>query len=64
MRNPKRLKIAYEAICEIHEKHFPDWRLGQLWMNLEREYGDLFFYEDDKMVELINKYAEKYGRGR
>lgn len=62
MRDPKRLKTAYEAIREIHETHFPDWRMGQLWMNLEREYGDLFYFEDDRMVDLIYKYAEKYGR--
>ena len=62
MRDPKRLKTAYEAIREIHETHFPDWRVGQLFMNLEREYGDLFYYEEDKMIELIRQYAEKYGR--
>lgn len=62
MRDPKRLKTTYEAIREIHETHFPDWRVGQLFMNLEREYGDLFYYEEDKMIELIRQYADKYGR--
>ena len=64
MRKPERLKVAYEAIHKIHETQFPDWRIGQLFMNLEREYGDLFFYEEDKMMELIRKFADKYGRGK
>lgn len=62
MRDKERLKVFYKELDEIHEKHFPDWRVGQLFMNLEREYGDLFFYEEDKMMELIRNYADKYGR--
>lgn len=25
-------------------------------------YSDLFYYEEDKMIELIRQYADKYGR--
>ena len=33
----------------------PDWRLGQLIENLKRYIGvdDLFYIEDDKMIEKI-----------
>lgn len=62
MRDKNRLDKFYAELCEIHKTHFPDWRAGQLQMNLEREYGDLFFYEEDRMMELIRRYADKYGK--
>lgn len=62
MRKPERLDKFYAELHDIHKAYFPDWRTGQLFMNLEREYGDLFYYEEDKMIELIRQYADKYGR--
>lgn len=62
MRKSERLDKFYAELNIIHKTYFPDYRVGQLFMNLEREYGDLFYYEEDKMIELIRQYAEKYGR--
>lgn len=62
MRDKNRLDSFYEELCKIHKKYFSQYRVGQLFMNLEREYGDLFYYEEDKMIELIRQYADKYGR--
>ena len=63
-RKAERLDKFYAELCGIHKAQFPDWRVSQLWMNLEREYGDLFYYEEDKMLDLIHKFADKYGRGK
>lgn len=62
MRKPERLDNFYAELHDIHKVYFPDWRVGQLFMNLKQEYGDLFYYEEDRMIELIWKFAEKYGR--
>ena len=62
MRKPERLDNFYTELCDIHKTFFPDCRVGQLFMNLEREYGDLFYYEEDEMIKLIWEYAAKYGR--
>lgn len=64
MRKPERLDKFYKELCEIHKKHFPDWRFGQLIANLARENPnrDFFFPEEDEMIQMFKDYAEKYGR--
>lgn len=62
MRNPERLDAFYEELCRIHKEHFSDWRFGQFCSNffgwLASEKGrDLFFPEEDKMIEYIQEYA-------
>lgn len=62
MRNPNRLDSFYDELKEIHKTQFPDWRYGQLFLNF---YGwlahekkiDLFFLEEDKMIEYIREFA-------
>lgn len=62
MRNPKRLDVFYKELCRIHKDHFPDWRFGQFcsnffgWLASEKRI-DLFFPEEDKMMEYIQEYA-------
>lgn len=57
MRDPKRIKPLLTELSEQWKK-FPDWRFGQLIENIKRFYGvdDLFFIEDDKMLELIKNF--------
>lgn len=62
MRKPERLDNFYTELLDIHKTFFPDLRVGQLFMNLKEEYGDLFYYEEDEMIKLIWEYAAKYGR--
>lgn len=64
MRDKERLKAFYKELDEIHEKHFPNWRFGQLIVNLARENPncDFFFPEEDKMIQMFRDYADKYGR--
>ena len=51
-----RLAIAWELL--------PDWRFGQLIMNIfgrmKSEGKDPFFLEDESMIEYIEQYIEKY----
>ena len=63
MRDPKRLDSFYEEMKGIHQKEFPDWRFGQLCSNffgwLMSEKGiDLFFPEEDKMIDYFREFAE------
>ena len=62
MRDPKRLDKFYDEMKEIHKRHFPDFRYGQLcsnffgWLMSEKK-RDLFFPEEDEMLEYIREYA-------
>lgn len=54
MRDPNRIPEILAILQQGWEK-VPDWRLGQLIENLKRYIGvdDLFYIEDDKMIEKI-----------
>ena len=62
MRNPNRLDNFYFQLREIHKTKFPDWRFGQLmsnffgWLYTEKKI-DLFFPEEDKMLEYFKEFA-------
>lgn len=67
MRDPNRLDKFYKELCEIHKKHFPDWRFGQLIINVLADWQaktgrDFFFPEEDEMIQMFRDYAEKHGR--
>lgn len=58
MRDPKRI----HKFCKMLEAYWslvPDWRFGQLIVNV---FGsckkDPFFYEDDEIEELFKKMFE------
>lgn len=59
MRTPERLDKFYEELCRIHKEYLCDWRFGQFIFNLISEMGDPFYYEEDKMIEVIKKYVSK-----
>ena len=54
MRNPNRIYEILNLLRRGWEK-VPDWRLGQLIENLKRyiNIDDLFYIEDDELVEKI-----------
>lgn len=63
MRDPDRLDAFYNKLKELHKKNIPDWRFGQFCSNffgwLMSEKGvDLFFPEEDKMIEYIEEFLE------
>lgn len=69
MRKPERLYPFYEEVRNIHINYFPDWRFGQLCSNffgwLASEKGkDLFFPEEDKMLEYLKEYAITHSKWR
>lgn len=49
MRDPNRIDTIIEAV-KAEWKQEPDWRLGQLIVNISRaaSYEDPFFMEDDR----------------
>ena len=65
MRDPKRI----DEFCEELKKMWhqvPDWRFGQLIVNAlgeiqAKEKRDVFFVEDDKMLEELKElFATKF----
>lgn len=54
MRDPNRIPEVLSMLRQGWEK-VSDWRFGQLIENLKRYIGvdDLFYIEDDKMIEKI-----------
>lgn len=62
MRDPKRIKKFCDRLAKVWE-NAPDWRFGQLISNMFGEvwakHGDIFFIEDDKMIEYLEEYFEK-----
>lgn len=62
MRDPKRIKKFCDRLAKVWE-NAPDWRFGQLISNAFGEvwtkHGDIFFIEDDKMIEYLEEYFKK-----
>lgn len=54
MRDPNRIPEIM-ALLQRGWQKVPQWRLGQLIENLKRYIGvdDLFYIEDDEMIEKI-----------
>lgn len=57
MRDPNRIDDFCERLAAVWHK-YPDWRFGQLFLNLPFR-KDPFFYEDDEMIELIENTVKK-----
>ena len=59
MRDINRIKPFLEEIEKLWEK-VPDWRFGQLIVNvLGTCKKDPFFYEDDEMLELWKEFFKE-----
>lgn len=64
MRDPKRIRKFCNHLADIWESQCPDWRFGQLIMNVLTK--DPFYTEDDEMMEIFERYFhldEKRGEG-
>lgn len=66
MRDKNRLDGFYEQVRDIHKQYFPDWRFGQLCNNFfgwiaTTKNRDIFFPEEDKMIEYLKEFASIYG---
>ena len=64
MRDINRLDKFYDELKEIHKKHFPDWRFGQLLVNVLADWQtktkrDIFFPEEDEMIQIFRDYVNE-----
>lgn len=60
MRDRKRIKPFLEKI-EEEWNLIPDWRFGQFMVNfLGQLPRDPFFYEDNELLEELDKFMEPY----
>ena len=60
MRDINRIEPFMNELTEIWYT-VPDWRCGQLIENFKKfaEVEDLFYIEDDKMLEVLKKFKEE-----
>lgn len=60
MRDPRRIKVICNMLAKQWER-VPDWRLAQLFVNLQyNENNDLFYCEDRELVEKMTKLLDAY----
>lgn len=58
-RDPNRIPDVLQELKLIWEKN-PDLRLTQLILNLQKLDNDLYYVEDDALIEQLKKsYANK-----
>lgn len=59
MRDVNRIQ-PFLSELEKHWNEVPDWRFGQLLVNvLSNADRDLFFYEDDEFLKLFEDYFKE-----
>ena len=54
MRDPERIHKFCADLADIWEANCPDWRFGQLLVNVISK--DPFFLEDEEMMGLFKRY--------
>lgn len=55
MRDPQRLNEFYSELRVIHQTQCPDWRFGQMIVNVLGD-TDPFYWEEEKTLEAFRKY--------
>ena len=59
MRDVKRIDKVLQILGDVW-RDVPDWRLCQLFCNLQRAMGnDMFYIEDDRLIEILAIYKEE-----
>lgn len=64
MRDPNRLYNFYDELRTYHMTYFPDWRFGQLVINLEKwlkdkkKINDIFYIEENAMLRFIEEFVD------
>lgn len=60
MRDKKRIKPFMEELAKIWEDNAPEWRFGQLMVNVLNSFDiDPFFIEEDEMLKRFKDYFDK-----
>ena len=58
-RDEERIDVFCNALADLWKKNRPDWRFGQLIVNVfDTLQRDPFFYEEYEMLEEIKKFFE------
>ena len=63
MRDVNRLYKFYDELRDIHMTYFPDWRFGQMVVNVlsewqSREDRDIFYLEEDEILQIFKDYPD------
>ena len=67
--NPGDSRNSMELwICVRPWEKLPDWRFGQLMVNLMRDYEaehgrDIFYLEEDEMIQIIEDSCKHFSGG-
>ena len=59
MRDKSRIKPFMNELAEIWEKNCPDWRFGQLLVNVID--NDPFYMEEKEMLDKFKQFFNKKG---
>lgn len=60
MRKIERIKPFMNKLTKLWEENCPDWRFGQLIVNVLGEWDrDPFFPEEEETLEWFKKYFDK-----
>ena len=55
MRAANRLNNFYDELKRIHMTYVPDWRFGQMLVNVF-DTTDIFYYEEDDVLKKVKEY--------
>ena len=58
MRDPNRLYSFYDELRKLHMTYVPDWRFGQMIMNVFCT-TDIFYMEEDEVLKQVKEYFER-----
>jgi hypothetical protein len=58
MRDINRIDPFLKEVGKIWKKN-PDLRFGQMMENFRRDYGDLFFLEEEDFLKNLKEYMER-----
>ena len=58
MRDPNRLYDFYDELRKLHMIYVPDWRFGQMIMNVFCT-TDIFYLEEDEILQKVKEYFKE-----
>lgn len=57
MRDINRIEPFMNEIASTWKEKFLDWRFGQMMSNFFCAFGDLFYYEEEELLEAFRAFA-------
>lgn len=64
MRDINRIDAITDKLNKIW-KQYPDWRFFQLLCDIGFDFRyDWFYFEDDKLIEVLNEVEEQIEQGK